>query len=183
MLCAMLSFYATSFSETINVKHESLHNGDDDSTFLFFSFHSRVRNGWEEKRKISRIPRRINCQVFFGFILSKFNRRLGDFHFCAIFFLSIYFSCCCIKKHFIFLKNRFPFAEEKKWKIWISREFCVFFIDFLLWDSQKLFSVSMHNRCLISSPLLLSREISFFSVNFVCLSTLARPSYGFFLNF
>lgn len=88
-------------------------------------------------------PSRINCQVF---ILSKFNRRLGDFHSPADFSQVLKSTLFALEAQFFFL-----FVLGEKWEIWISRDF-PFFPRLLIFPSiHKLsFSVSF-DRHLISS--------------------------------
>ena len=151
----MLSFCATSFSKTINVKHGSLHNGDDDSTF-FLSRSVWVSEKWLWKKKEifpGTFPYSPSYQLSGLFSVLFCLNLIGVWGFsflCNIFSVNIYFfSRCCIKKHFIFLKNRFLFCKRGKVEnIDLERVLCRFYW-FSSLNSPKLVSATRKKGILI----------------------------------
>lgn len=147
-----------------NVSTIKVHNGDDCS-LLFL--------GLGRKMVAKRIFHSYQLSGFTCFaFLSKLNRRLGDFHFCAIFSLLAPFRAS-IKKHFIFLKDKTrDFPLQEKWKNGSRETFSVVFIDFSS-DSLSFFSGLAQSICLISVSLLcrcsLPKNFTFFPNAYLCI--------------
>lgn len=133
-----------------NVSTIKVHNGDDCSLLFLVAIHL----GLGRKMVAKRIFHSYQLSGFTCFaFLSKLNRRLGDFHFCAIFSLLAPFRAS-IKKHFIFLKDKTrDFPLQEKWKNGSRETFSVVFIDFSS-DSLSFFSGLAQSICLISASLL-----------------------------